>query len=377
MFMLGTILFCSILLLLVYIYILYPLIIYAFPSKIKVKNTNDYYFPQLTVIIPAYNEEQNIETKVENILGVDYPQDKIEVIVGSDNSMDRTNTILANYRNPRLRYCLFSTKVGKNALINELTEQAKGEIVVVSDADVTINRDALRLLARHFHDPKVGAVCGKRGNQEARSGRGFLGGALYNIYESSLKQGEGRLLSVIGGDGALYAFRKKLFSTLDLTAPDDLLTILRILAKGYGVGYETGAVAYEKVSTSIKEDFLRKMRTVARGITGIWLSKELLNPFHHPLTCFQIVSHKILRWLTFVLLCLLLILNLLLIEGTVYSFLLWPQIVFYALAMLGGIFYLLNVRSSLFYLPFYFLAINLSATLGIVEFFRGRAKASW
>lgn len=376
MSLLTSIFFYLTLFLIVYIYIIYPLIIYIFPGKRKTKNIN-HYFPQLTVIIPAYNEEQNIETKVENILSIDYPQELIEVIVGSDNSIDRTNKILTNYNSPRLSYCLFSTKVGKNALINELIGQAKGEIVVVSDADVTINKDALRLLARHFHNPKVGAVCGKRGNRDAGSGRGFLGGALYNIYESFLKRGEGRLLSVIGGDGALYAFRKKLFSTLDLTAPDDLLTILRILAKGYGVVYEPEAVAYEKVSTSIKEDFLRKIRTVARGITGISLFKGLLNPFHHPLTCFQIVSHKILRWLTLLLLCLLLILNLLLIKGTVYSFLLWPQIIFYVLAMLGGIFYLLNLRSNLFYLPFYFLAINLAATLGIVEFLRGRAKASW
>jgi cellulose synthase/poly-beta-1,6-N-acetylglucosamine synthase-like glycosyltransferase len=362
---------------LTYIYILYPLIIFCIAQYRKKSTDYTDYFPKISIIIAAHNEENNITRKLNNIFGANYPTDQMEVIVGSDNSTDDTNQILKNYSHPRLKYKLFNQRIGKNDLINELMEHTIGEIIVVSDADVTMNKDALRLLMRHFQDPKIGAVCGKRGNQETETGLCPLGGALYNRYESFLKRVEGQLSSVIGGDGALYAFRKKLFNKLVLNAPDDLLAALGVLKKGFEVVYEPGAIASEKIFSSIRVEFQRKKRTVARGVSGIFIYKNLLNPVRYPLYAFQIISHKILRWLTFFWLGLLLISNVWLLTHTGFYVFMWGQIIFYGLALMGGVFYLFNSRIIPFYIPFYFISINLAASLGIIEFARGKTKAAW
>jgi cellulose synthase/poly-beta-1,6-N-acetylglucosamine synthase-like glycosyltransferase len=296
--------------------------------------------------------------------------------VGSDGSSDGTDAEVLAADRARVRLVTLPPGTGKTRTVNALAREAVADVLVISDADVLIERDAIRKLAAHFQNPRIGAVCARR------SGKAHCGESvgpqarLYNRYESALKSGEGRLGCVLGGNGSLYAIRRELFTELPAGTPDDFVSILRVLEQKQKVVYENEAVSREDLPRSARREFNRRRRTTARAVRGLWSVRSLLNPARFPLVSFLLISHKLLRWHAGLFMAALLLLNLFLVREPRYAWLFAAQAAFYACAALGTI-----ETDQPLWKPFkmarYFVLMNMAATAGIVDVLRGRDWQSW
>lgn len=360
---------------LLYVFLLFPAILMLlafFPRRTPPAGHE----PSVDVLIAARNEREYIAAKIANTLASDYPAQKLHIIVGSDGSSDGTDDEVLAADPARVRLVALPEGTGKTRTINALTREATADILVVSDADVLIEPDAIRKLAAHFQDPRVGAVCGRRSSKKSRVVNVGPQARLYNRYEGAIKGGEGRLGCVLGGNGSLYAIRREMFTEMPSGAPDDFVSILRVLERNAKVLYEGEAVSLEDLPHSASREFFRRRRTTARALRGLWAVRSLLNPFRFPLVSFLLVSHKILRWCSGIFMIGLLVLNLFLLPEPGYVWILAAQAAFYAAAALGII-----ESERLAWKPFrmarYFVLMNFAATAGIVDVIRRRDWQSW
>ncbi len=360
-----------------YVYVGYPLLLLPLSLlRRRRPSRKDENCPSLAVLIPARNEADGIQEKIGNTLAADYPAGRLEVLVGVDACTDDTFQRASAITDKRLRIVQFPERVGKCGVLNHLAGLTNAEVLVMSDSDVAVESGAFRLLATHFSDARVGAVCGRRSHHND-SQAGFRAPArLYNVYESAIKRGEGFLYKVLGADGSLYALRRSLFQPVPAGVPDDFVNVLRVLKAGSRVLYENDAVSRETLASDATYQFVRKRRTVARGLRGLWMARELLNPFGFPLTSFLLLSHKLLRWLTSFFLFALLIVNLMLVRHPVFLLTFCAQVVFYLLAGLAAwLPFLRNCR--LCQVVRYFVVVNVAAAAGILDALRGRAWTTW
>jgi len=369
--LLCMILFCGLL----YVFLVFPaiLMLFAFlPRKVPPAG----YHPSVDVLVAARNEREHIAAKIANTLAADYPAEGLRLLVGSDGSKDGTDDEVRATSSARLRLVALPEGTGKTRTINALVRDATADLLVISDADVLIEPDAIRKLVAHFQDPHVGAVCGRRSSKTSRMINVGPQARLYNRYEGAIKSGEGRLGCVLGGNGSLYAIRRELFAELPSGAPDDFVSILRVLARKKRVLYEDDAISCEELPHSARREFWRRRRTTARALRGLWAVRSLLNPFRFPLVSFLLISHKLLRWCGGIFMMGLLLLNLFLISEPGYAWLFGAQMIFYFAAALG------TVESQLLvWKPFrmarYFVLMNVAATAGIVDVIRQRDWQSW
>jgi cellulose synthase/poly-beta-1,6-N-acetylglucosamine synthase-like glycosyltransferase len=360
--------------LLLYIFLFFPLALVLLAAfNRQRRDTSE--APSVAVLIAARNEQPRIAAKIANTLASRYPPDKLTVLIASDGSTDGTDDEVRACRDPRVRLVSLSPGVGKTSAINRLAQDAKAEILIVSDADVLIHADAIRNLARHFSNPRVGAVCGRRSDR-SRTANASWPARLYNLYEGALKRGEGRLGRVLGGDGSLYALRRVCFRPLPPDVPDDFISVLRVLEQGGRVFYDKNAVSWEELEVSDLTEFKRKRRTVARGVRGLWTVRGLLNPLRFPLISFLLLSHKILRWCAGFFLLALLLLNAALCRQAFFQWFLAAQLLFYGMAVAGS----LAVRHPLskpLKMVRYFALTNLAAACGIIDVLLRRDWSSW
>lgn len=336
----------------------------------------DSHVPTVTVLIAARNERARIRAKIMNTLASDYPEDKLEILVGSDGSTDGTDEEVSAIENGCVRLVSLPEGTGKTNTINSLAHAAQTDVLVVSDADVLIDGGAIGELVKHFADPKVGAVCGRRADRTERPGDVGRPARLYNLYEGAIKRGEGRMGRVLGGNGSLYAIRRARFNDLPPDVPDDFVNILRVLEQGDRVAYEDAAVSEEELPDATREEFVRRRRTIARGIRGLWSVRGLLNPLHFPLTSFLLFSHKIMRWCAGLLMIGAFILNMLLVSRPFYCWLFIAQSLFYATALVG----VLTVGRGtwrLVRMVRYFVLSNLAGVAGIIDVALCRDWRSW
>ena len=242
--------------------------------------------PDLTLFIAAYNEEAVVDEKMRNSLELDYPADKLHIFWVTDGSNDRTNKLLAKW--PQATVIYQPERQGKTAALNRGMQFVKTPLVVFTDANTHINREALREIVRAFTNPKVGCVAGeKRIAVQAKDNAASGGEGIYWKYESTLKKLDSRLYSAAGAAGELFAIRSELFEKMDTdTLLDDFILSLRIVMRGYTIAYCADAYATESGSADMREEEKRKVRIAAGGLQSIWRLCPLLNPFRYGIFSF-------------------------------------------------------------------------------------------
>ncbi|WP_221391805.1 glycosyltransferase family 2 protein [Dyadobacter sp. NIV53] len=380
------ILFWTSLLIVFYTFAGYAIVLYALVKLrrlVKGKRTVPelgVHFPTLTLIIAAYNEEGIIEEKIRNTLALKYDADKLKLLFITDGSSDKTPDIISQFKEVDLMHS--PLRKGKIHAIHRAMEVVDSEIVVYTDANTFLNAEALLYIARHYSDPKVGAVSGeKRVMQDvisdATAGEGF-----YWKYESALKKWDSELYSVVGAAGELFSVRRSLYRNVEAdTILDDFMISMLIALQGYRIIYEPDAYASELSSDNIKEELKRKVRIAAGGIQSILRLKPLMNPFSNPILSFQYISHRVLRWtVTPFLLILTLILNILICiqsSDLLYQLILIAQCLFYLMAISGFMLEKRKIKVKILFVPYYFCIMNYAVFAGILRYIKGSQSSAW
>jgi poly-beta-1,6-N-acetyl-D-glucosamine synthase len=368
-----------------YTYAGYAIILFILLQLKKIFKRKDHtpvadHYPELTLVVAAYNEEEYIQDKIKNSLELNYPAEKFDILFITDGSTDETPGLIAAF--PQIKLMHTPLRSGKINAINRAMEQVSSELVVFTDANSFLNKDALINITRHFADTEVGAVAGEKrlvSNKysDATSVEGF-----YWKFESVLKKWESELYSVVGAAGELYGIRRKYFEPVpEGTVLDDLFISLNIAAQGQRIIYEPNAYAVETGSADTKEELKRKIRIAAGGIQSISLLKHLLNPFQYPVLAFQFISHRVLRWIvTPYLLILILILNIIIVStdgNNIYNVLLILQIIFYTIAVAGWFFQKKETANKFLFIPFYFCLMNYAMIAGMKKYMSGQQISVW
>lgn len=341
--------------------------------------------PAITYIVCAYNEEDWIEQKIANSLALDYPPERIRFFFVTDGSDDRTEELVRRFPYPPgTQWSLLHQpeRRGKIAAFQRAMQQVDTPVVISTDANTLVNREAAHRIVRHFSDPAVGAVAGeKRISMSKKADAGSAGEGIYWQYESLLKKWDAELWSVVGAAGELFAFRTEVYEHVPTdTIVEDFYLTMRIAQKGYRVQYEPEAFAVESSSASVAEELKRKVRIAAGGLQAVARLAPLLNIFRYGMLTFQYVSHRVLRWtLAPLFLPVLLAVNVLLaLQGSpFYRGLLVLQILFYSAALAGYLFEKRKMKIKAFFVPYYFCLMNYSMYAGFVRLVRGRQSVLW
>ena len=372
----GVLLFVYATSALLYTYMVYPalLLIGRRTTQPVIKGFSGS-LPTVSVIIPFHNEKRWVRQKLENTLQLEYPAERLQVIAVSDGSSDGTEEILKQYRD-RIHVISYRPRQGKPTALNTGALQASGDILLFSDANVMVNSDALRILVRQYGDPSIGGVCGNVALQ-AEGAHEPLGEGIYMRYERWLYNQESRAFTMVGADGALFSIRRSLFTPLPAdTITDDFDVALSIVAQRRRLVYEAAARATEVVVPDVKAEFRRKVRMIAGGYQTLWRHNILLNPFRHPVVAWQLISHKLLRWLVPVLLVTTFLTAFAERQYPVMAVALVLQMVFYCLAFCGWISQRLR-RWMPVYVPYYFCAVNVAAAIGLWRYLIGQQSVLW
>lgn len=250
----------------------------------------------VSFIVAVYNEEKSIEKKIQNCLQVHYPAGRIEFIFVSDGSTDSTNMILERYSERGIRAYYLPTRMGKTAAQELAIQQAKGDILVFSDASTLVEPDSILFLIRRLQDPTVGLVAGEDEWMITTEHRAASGQGLYVRYEMAIRKAESEVSTATASSGCFYAVRRALRPNLDASLIDDFATPLAVIEKGFRVVTEANAKCYVPMTASEHREFARKVRIVAGGVYALWKYRKLLNPFCSGIVAWQLWSHKVLRW---------------------------------------------------------------------------------
>jgi cellulose synthase/poly-beta-1,6-N-acetylglucosamine synthase-like glycosyltransferase len=341
--------------------------------------------PAVTFVVCAFNEEDWILQKIENSLALEYPRHLIRFCFVTDGSDDRTASLVQNYPYPSdVQWQLFHQpeRRGKIAAFQRAMEHIQTPVVVSTDANTFVNKEALTHLVRHFNDPKVGAVAGeKRISMAEKEDASSAGEGIYWKYESLLKKWDAELWTVVGAAGELFAIRTACYEPVPSdTLVEDFYMTMRIAQRGWRVAYAPDAWAAEGSSASVAEEMKRKVRIAAGGLQAIVRLAALLNPFRYGVLSFQYISHRVLRWtLAPLLLPILLVINLMLaLQGSVlYTFLLAGQIIFYLAALAGWLLERRKLKVKAFFIPYYFCLMNWAMYAGLIRLLRGKQTVIW
>ncbi|MBW3600170.1 MAG: glycosyltransferase family 2 protein [Planctomycetes bacterium] len=335
--------------------------------------------PTATIVIAAHNEAAAIGDRLENLLGLDYPRDRLQILVASDGSTDATEQIVRQYEAQGVRL-LALPRGGKIAALNRALEEAEGEIVVFSDANTCFARDALRALARPFADPQVGGVAGDqvylKGGAMSPSAAGER---MYWNLDRALKRAQSCSGSVTSATGAIYAVRRSLLPTIPAAVTDDFYVSTGVIARGYRLVFAQDAIAYEPVAASARGEFQRKVRVMTRGLRGVVVRRELLNPFRFGFYSLQLFSHKVLRRLAVFPLAALWGTSLILAnDGVGFLLLAAAQTSFYGCAGIGfGLGRSRLGRLRIFAAPAYFCLVYAAAAMAAWNTLYGRRIDRW
>jgi biofilm PGA synthesis N-glycosyltransferase PgaC len=365
-------------LLLAYTYLGYPLLMWVRAARRPRPVWREDHTPQVSVVVVARNEASRIESRIENLLALDYPRDRYEIWVASDGSADDTAERAGSYREAGVEVVPFDTQRGKPAVLNELVPRARGEIVVLADARQRFEPGALKALVAPFADPSVGAVSGElilTANE-----RGTLVGegvGFYWRYEKSIRRSESAVDSSVGATGAIYAIRRQLFEPLPPdTVLDDVLIPMRIARAGRRTLFEPAARAYDRAAASAGEEFTRKVRTIAGNFQLFAGNAWLLDPRRNRLW-FQTVSHKGLRLLIPLLLAAALVANTRLAGTPGYLLALAGQAAFYGAAVTGFAFRNLRGRVPFLTVPYTICLLSWATIVAFRRFVGGRQTVTW
>jgi cellulose synthase/poly-beta-1,6-N-acetylglucosamine synthase-like glycosyltransferase len=367
-----------------YAYAGYPLILAAW-ARMKSSPTTPFGvtgrdplpLPRVSLIIPAYNEEQVIARKIRNTLELDYPRELLEIVVVSDGSSDATERLARETAGDRARLVFFQDRQGKTACINAVLAGLLGKIIVFTDANAYFHADALVELVLPFRDPRIGCVMGELRYAQKDSLNSALGEGLYWRYENFIKDRESRLGSTIVGNGAIYALRRELCRELPREVEADVANPLLALSAGFRVIFRRQARCWERPAQTVKEEFHRKTRIITNQITSYLHGWRFLRPLPAG-AMFQILSHKVMRWLVPFFLAGMLAGSAVSRGDRLLDAVLALQVLFYSAALAGW-----ALESGkrpvprLLFLPYYFCAVNLASIRGMADFALGRRRVVW
>ena len=379
MFALAIVIFWGAWLVVLYTYVLFPLLLHVLarlfgnrqPAEVAQVETA----PRVAMVVAAFNEAHVIYDKLRNTWELDYPRDRFELVIGSDGSSDNTANILRACEDSRLRAFPFSERRGKISVLNDLMQRVDADIVVMSDANTMYAPDAIWKLVRRFSDPKVGCVSGELSLEQEG---GTSGEGLYWKYEGWIKRNEGRLGFLIGCNGGIFAIRRELYEPLPpSTIVEDFVLSMRVLEKGHRVEFEPAAKATEPPAVNSKAEMIRKIRIGAGGFQALSLTRSLLHP-KFGLRSFAFWGHKVLRWCVPLALFAGLLANIALaVEQTSYLAALALQA---GGAIIAGLAYRTRSRPALprWTRPIsYFYLMNFALLCGFFRYLRGTQRVTW
>ncbi len=342
---------------------------------------DDDQLPDVTLMICAYNEEDIIREKMENIRQIDYPANKFCVMWVTDGSNDGSNDLLKQY--PEVTLVYSPERKGKAMAMQHGLKVNKAEYVVFTDANTMLNANAIREIVRQFMKPNVSCVSGEKrvaartNDQIAAEGEG-----LYWKYESTLKQWDSDLYSAMGAAGELFAVKMSDYREAPTNALlDDFMMSMLIVKDGHRIAYTSEAYAMEYGSANMYEESKRKRRIAAGGLQSIWWLRSLMNPLKYPVVSFLFISHRVLRWsITPFTMLALIPLNIALVAlnaGVIYTVICILQLIFYAAAALGWLQTKTGRHGGLLYVPYYFLFMNVNVFRGISYLRSHSTSGTW
>lgn len=354
-----------------YSYFIFPAMLYVMARRGRVNfSSSETCEPSVTLLISAYNESTVIREKIENSLALDYPADRLKIIVVDDGSTDGTDAIAAEFADRGVVLNRVNGRGGKNVALNETWPQVESEIAVFSDANSLYQPDAIRRMVAHFADERIGCVCGELRYVSAETGSS-VGENLYWKYEQYLKKLQSQLGEVLVLNGSIFALRTQLFRPLHPKIANDFQIPVAVASRKFAIIYEPAAVAIEKVAESAGDEFGRKARIIARGFEGFFY---FFSEFRG-MRLFQFVSQKFLRWNVWLAMLIMFVSNALMLDCPVFRWVFVAQVLFYGLAAAGPL--LNRVRVPGIAIPYYFCIINLGALVGFWRFVSRRQKANW
>jgi cellulose synthase/poly-beta-1,6-N-acetylglucosamine synthase-like glycosyltransferase len=365
-----------------YVYIGYPLLI-GWMARVRkraagkppVPHSGD--LPAVTLVIPACNEERWIERKIENTLALNYPRDRIQIIVASDGSTDRTAKIAQQFASRGVEVIAFRTRQGKQEMLNQIAPAARGEIVAASDANALLEPNSLRLLVRHFADPNVGGATGQRLCIVQQRSAASVGEGLYWRYETWIKESESHVHSCTGVHGQLYAIRKSIFPHVERVGEDFYIPMKVIAATGQRIIFDPQAIAAIPAAARLADEFERKTRAHVAFLLALPMLPELLIPGRSPIW-WQYISHNLLRMaVPPALLALFTSSAILARDNPAYQWMAGAQLAFYAFAAVGGALARYGKRPKIFYVPFYFVFANAALGLAWIRLPKRKYEYAW
>jgi cellulose synthase/poly-beta-1,6-N-acetylglucosamine synthase-like glycosyltransferase len=340
------------------------------------------YEPEVTLLIPSYNEERHVIEKVNNCLDLNYPPDKLKIIWITDGTTDNTYDLLCRY--PGITVMHEHERKGKIHAMNRGMKAVRTPIVVFTDANSMLNPDALKEIVRPFADQSVGCVTGEKRIAASEKQKAVSAGeGLYWQYESRIKKLESETGSVVGAVGEIFAIRSSLYEEVsEDTLLDDFTLSLQMIRKGYSIKYAPKACGTETASLSVSEEIKRKIRIASGGMQSLTRMTDLLNPFKYGFLSLKYLSHKVFRWtLVPFAFPLVFILNLIIVfsqySSPLYITLFCMQCFFYILAFAGWRLENVNTRLGLFFAPYYLFIMNYAVLLGFIRFFKGNYTVKW
>ena len=363
---------------LAYVYAGYPLLVYLL-SRIAPKPVRRGAIePSVTILITAYNEEKAIREKLENTFLIDYPAEKLEILVASDGSTDRTDEIVKEFAARGVRLFRQEGRVGKTVTQNNAVLESTGEIILFSDATTDYRPDVLREILPNFADESVGCVAGKLIYVDDSASSVGKGAQSYWNYETFLKESESRACSLIGASGCLYAVRKSAYRPMYAEACSDFLICTVIYEQGLRSVYEPRAVCMEDTNRQTGKEMQMRVRVILQTFTDLWRNRRIMNPFRGGFYAVQLVSHKVLRYAVPLFLLLIFVSNAILIPYSLFFDVAFAaQAGFYLLAAIGWAFEKAGVKIGVLAIPHYFVLANLASVFGFYKFLRGERFAAW
>lgn len=361
-----------------YTYIGYPVLVWFF-SLIRPKIIKRAAFePKVTVLITAYNEEKDIRAKLENTLKIDYPYEKLDILVASDGSTDKTDKIVKEYADKGVKLFRQEGRKGKTYTQNKAVEQTSGEIILFSDATTAYQPNVLREILPNFADEMIGCVAGKLIYVDDAKTNVGKGAKSYWNYETFLKINESRVCSLIGASGCLYAVRKSAYQPMYAEACSDFLICTVVYRQGLRSVYEPNAVCTEETNQRADKEMTMRVRVISQTFTDLWRNRDMLNPFRHGFYAIELISHKILRYAVPVFLFLILVSSMILTAHSIFFVvLLILQVVFYMTAFLGWILERNKRNIGIMTMPLYFVLANMASAVAFYKFLSGETYTRW
>ena len=363
---------------LVYVYLGYPVLVYVVARCFGKQVLHGEMEPSVTVLITAYNEQAVIRSKIENTLLIDYPAEKLEILVASDGSNDDTEAIVQDFAAQGVVLFRQEGRLGKTATQNAAVERAGGEIILFSDATSMYQPNVLYAIVPNFADSSVGCVAGKLIYVDDSNSTVGTGAKSYWNYETFLKEYESLACSLIGVSGCVYAVRKNAYVPMYPEACSDFLIATLLYKQGLKTVYEPSAVCAERTNQKAGVEMSMRVRVISQTFTDLWRNRDMLNPMKAGFYSIQLLSHKLLRYSVPIFLVFVFVSSgILAISSVLFTIIFAIQVAFYLTAWVAWFLERYGRRSRILAIPLYFVLANIASIAGFYKFITGERFASW